>query len=134
MTSGYDVFEIGLLSEDVVYLLEEPDDEEAPRLAVRGREPSRRREEEVVRWLLTPYGMLREYRDVFGIDLVALAVEMLIGSGQDQDAVPATILGGESDTLMCNLHLSGDREEFLAQIRRLGRGDAIDAVGKPRME
>jgi hypothetical protein len=35
---------------------------------------------------------------------------------------------------MCNLHLSGDREEFLAQIRRLGRGDAIDAVGKPRME
>ena len=134
MTSGYDVFEIGLLSEDVVYLLEEPDDEEGPRLAVRRREPSRSREEEVARWLLTPTGMLREYRYAFGLDLVALAVEMLIGFGQDQDAVPATVVGGESDTLICNLRLSVDREEFLAQLRRLGRGDAIDAVGKRRME
>ena len=133
MTSGFDVFEIGLLSEDVVYLLEDPDDE-TPRLTLRRREPSRSREEEVVRWLLAPCGMLREYRDTFGVDLIALAVLMLIGQGQDQDAVPATMLGGESDTLMCDLHLSGDHEQFLAQVRRLGRGDAIDAVREPRLE
>jgi hypothetical protein len=126
-TSGYDVFEIGSLSEDVAYLLQEPD-ELPTRIYLRRRVPSRRPEEEAARWLLTPSGMLGEVPEVTGIDLVALAVETLIGLGQDEDAVPATILGGESDTLMCSFRLFGDRDEFLAQIRRLGRGDVIDAV------
>jgi hypothetical protein len=122
-TSGYDAWEIGSLSDDVLYWKAEPD-EDAPSLGVRARRSGRSCEAEVVEWLL-------DLSNELDLDLVMLAVERLIGFAQGMNDVPSTGFGGQSDTLMCGLELSVDIQEILREVRSVGRGDAHDAVRDP---
>ena len=123
MVSGTSTWTLGLLDDDLIAEWAQPG-EDRPYLSIRRRR--RRKEDEVVGWIQSMTDELG------GLDLAMLLVETVIGdltgyrvsAGQFDDHAP--------DTLMCDLWVTGDTDGLLGALRRCGRGDAVDAVRRPK--
>lgn len=123
MVSGYSVWRLGLLDDN---LLGEYDglDEAEPDLTVRRRHRSQ--ELDIARWLRSLAGAR------CGIDVVMFAVETLIGD-LDQNGTAATLFDHDApESVVCDIWVGGDPDRLLDALRRIGRGDAIDAIRKPK--
>ncbi len=122
--SGTSTWTLGLLDDDLVGELALPD-EDLPHLSILRRH--RRQEDDVVAWI-------QSVSEETGLDLAMFAAETCIGD-LDGYQIPASRFEDDaSDTLMCDLSLSGDTDGLLRALRRCGRGDAIDAIRRPNSQ
>jgi len=125
LVSGTSSWALGLLDDDLIGEWEQPDEDTRGWLIRRRR---KRQEDEVATWILSLTS------EMGGLDLPMLAAETRIGD-LDGYRVPASSFDDDaSDTLMCDLWVAGDTEALLRALRRRGRGDAIDAIRRPRSE
>ena len=120
--SGVSRWTLGLVAKEVIgewsWL-----DEDGGYLSARRRR--RRQEDEIVAWIQSVSADMNT-------DLAMFAVETLIGD-LDGYQIPASYFDDDaSDTMLCDLWVSGEADGLLRALRRCGRGDAVDAVVRPR--